>query len=224
MILQSLFIKNFCSTFELINKRSLNMNINTKPQTRNEKDILKSSNAINKLMLLPSESQKGLQKKADENHQLHLICESQNVILSNYSDSYSEKLKIEQKIAEVDKEIQKFDTLLADANYILLNTLKKEPQKESEVGDFLKIILEKIKNLIMSICKESLNDKSISVSLMSVIEIEQQIQKIIENLISNGMYPETQSELYKRTSEIDAHNEVLLSFLSGFVNEAKRSQ
>ena len=180
MILQSLFIKNFCSTFELINKRSLNMNINTKPQTRNEKDILKSSNAINKLMLLPSESQKGLQKKADENHQLHLICESQNVILSNYSDSYSEKLKIEQKIAEVDKEIQKFDTLLADANYILLNTLKKEPQKESEVGDFLKIILEKIKNLIMSICKESLNDKSISVSLMSVIEIEQQIQKIIE--------------------------------------------
>lgn len=184
----------------------------------------RSLNLMEKLMLLPSESQKKLQEEAEKNHQLHLICEAQNSILSQYSDSYSENLKAESKIIEIDEKIKKVDILLENANYILLKKLKTESNKGNEVGDFLKAILERIKSLIITICNDSLKKNSESVSIMTVIDIEQQIKKIIDNLVSNGMYFETESEMNKRAAEDDAHNETLLTFLKGFADEANRSQ
>lgn len=187
-------------------------------------DELKSLNSMNKLILLPSESQKKLNEIADKNHQLHLICESQNVLLSQFSDTYTENLKAEKKITEIDEKIKDVDTLLANANYILSRTLTKESKEENEVGDLLKTILEKIKFMIISICNNSLKDGLESVSIMTVIDIEQQVKKIIDDLISNGMYLESESEKDKRTAFTDAHNQILLTFLTGFVNEAKRNQ
>ncbi|OHT12311.1 hypothetical protein TRFO_17891 [Tritrichomonas foetus] len=176
-----------------------------------------------RVMTLPNEAQKNLERLAEKNQSLHNVLNSQDLIITDISETIPNVMNIEEKLANTDAELEKVNHQINNAHFVLYETLTKREKNGHFVGDFLKNILSKLQTLMVETCNDALSKGLTDVSIMSVIDIEQQVLKIIEDMHNGGMYPETDEEAGSRATIIEMHTKKILNFLKGFVGEADRT-
>ncbi|OHS96627.1 hypothetical protein TRFO_37176 [Tritrichomonas foetus] len=170
----------------------------------------------NPQLILPIEAQNKFEKVADENHQLHLLLDSQNIILDELqNDPNFDEDKILDSINSVNKEIEETDLLLQKAQFalndILLNRQQND-QKESP-SEILKIILPRFQSLIFEICKNVVDNGQTNASLLMIYELEQKVIKIIDSLRQKGVYPESEADFRKYFEDMQNHHARIHAFI-----------
>lgn len=172
-------------------------------------------------MLLPQEAQVRLEKVAAQNQNLSATCEAQAVILSEIAESLPDPEELAKKIQEADEEIKVTEEALANAQTALLNLLTKkedEPQ-QAPAGDVLRVVIKHTMESLQKACMTSAKQGSPSVSLISLIDVESQIQKIIDDLSGRGMFPESDEAAEQRVMATQLHTLKIIEFLKALRGE-----
>jgi hypothetical protein len=175
--------------------------------------------AAKRLMVLPVEAQKRFERVADENRLLKLQLDSQKVIISDLSNSLGDNDEIEKALQATNEHLAEVDGQLADASAMLLEQLSEsgnQPAPEA-AGELIKLLVTKVQGCVSDLAVNGVSQGSMSVSVLGLVELEEQIRKIIEDLHDKGMYPETDEEAEARMAGTHAHTAAVLKFLQGFV-------
>ncbi|KAH0787625.1 hypothetical protein GPJ56_008420 [Histomonas meleagridis] len=174
-----------------------------------------------KLMLLPRAARDQYQSAAEENKRLDQIVQAQNVIIDDLSISVSDFDETQKSISQLDNEISDINKKLQFNQEILLELLSNEkPQTKDLPEKILKSVLLNVIKTFSSISKDAVDNDEISVSLLTLMEVEEQISKIIDNLSQRGLYPETNETNEKRMKE--SHDHIIK--LTQFLQELKDTQ
>lgn len=174
-----------------------------------------AQNAIQGLMLLPTEAKNRFQKAADINQQLELVSKAQNIIIDDLSVSIPDLDNIQKNLNEADEELKEVDDQLKQTQDILLELLSTNNNSSSKkgAGDILKTILSNLQKTLTVICSQAASKGQIDVSLFGLMDLEDQVGKIIEDMSSRGLYPETENAAVERVQRMQAHNLKVVQFL-----------
>lgn len=171
------------------------------------------------VMIIPSEAQARFEKAANLNSQLKNAIEAQNVLLAEIDESVP--VALQEKMNEVDKELASVTRKLEEAQAVLLANLTKhaepEPNINAKAGALLKFLLQKMQDTLNQISMKAVRAGSASIPIMALIDLEDQISKIIEDLHAKGMYPESEEESAARMSIVEEHTAKVLQFLKDFL-------
>jgi hypothetical protein len=175
--------------------------------------------AESRLMLLPVQAQKRFEKVAEENRRLTYQNDAQKVIIGELARSLPKGEELEKAIEETSQQLEAVDQHLSDATAVLLNTLQSAAPKltAGNPSPLLKFVLDTVAKVLVDISAKALEEGSPSVPITSLLELEEQIRKIIEDLHDRGMYPETDDEADQRMQEIHAHTARAIDFLSSIM-------
>jgi hypothetical protein len=169
-------------------------------------------------LLLPVEAQKRFERVADENRLLKQQLDSQKAVISDVSGSIADTEAIEKDLQSVTDQLAAVDQRLAGASAILLEHLSTSANAPpaGRAGELLKQLLSKIQLCISDLAIHGVGQGSMSVSVISLIELGEQIRKIIEDLHEKGLYPETPEAAEERLASTHQHTASVLKFLQDF--------
>ena len=149
------------------------------------------------------------------NANLKQTLEAQKVLINDYAESMPDIDETEKQEKELNEELEKIDEQLSQSQLILTELLQSKPQaSNSEQAEaIMKAILTTFQQKITELAKVGLSQNSASVSIFQMIDLEEEISKLIENLNAKQMYPETEEDNQKRVAKNKAHNAKLSQFL-----------
>lgn len=179
---------------------------------------------VQKLMLLPTEAQRRYQEVTEETRKYENLFDAQKIIIDDLAVSLPNFEETEKKIEETEEQIAMVNEQLGHAQSILLNEMLVENNQnnnDSDPGELLKVILSKFQQILTQICASSIKDKQIGVSIMTIIDLENQINTIVDDLAQKGMYPETEEEAQARIENVEKHGRKILDFLNAFLAASK---
>jgi hypothetical protein len=170
-------------------------------------------------MLLPLEAHKRFERVTDENHLLKQQIDSQKAVISDVSGSLAETEAIEKDLQAVAEQLATVDRRRAEASAILLEQLSSSanPPPSTRAGELLKALLSRIQLCLSDLSLHGIKQGSMSISVIALIELGEQIRKIIEDLQEKGLYPETPEEAEERLAKTHEHTASVLKFMQGFV-------
>ena len=162
----------------------------------------------------------------EQNHTIKQMIYSQKVLIDDYAESMPDIDQIEKDGQELDLELQKIDEQLLQSQEILLQLLQTKPAAEhAEQGEIiLKSILKTFEQRVIDLIKEAVSRGFASVDIFKMIELEGEIRKLIENLESKDMYPETEDQHQKREDKSKIHTAKLAELLTFLKKIAQESQ
>jgi ABC-type transporter Mla subunit MlaD len=172
--------------------------------------------AASRMMLLPVQSQKRFEKAAEENRQLTYQIDAQKTVIAALAESLPKVEELEQSIQEKGEQIAAINRQLSDATAVLLNILQATAAGKPAVANasqLLKFLLDTVGKILVEISGSAIREDSTWVPITSLLEIEDQVRKIIEDLHERGMYPETDEEADQRLQETQAHTVRVMDFL-----------
>jgi hypothetical protein len=171
------------------------------------------------LLLLPVEAQKRYERVADENRLLKQQLDSQKVVISDVSRSLSDIDAVEKDLQAVAEQLALADRRRADASALLLEQLSSSATEDApgRPGELLKQLLSKIQLCISDLAIHGVGQGSMSISVLGLIELGEQVRKIIEELHEKGLYPETPEEEDERLARTHEHTASVLKFMQDFV-------
>ena len=170
------------------------------------------------LLILPIEAQSRFERAAEENQRLSNVLAASNVIFGELDKTFlgeegAKQLKaVEEEIALVDKQ-------LSSAQAVLMNSLSQSNSQvdASETGAILKLILSKLQRTLDTLVISSATQGSLSVPFMTMVDIEDQISKIIEDLHDRGLFPERPEQSEKRMKDTEEHMSRVLVFVKALL-------
>lgn len=172
------------------------------------------NDALQSLMLLPSQAKNRFQKAADENQQLEQISKAQNVIIDDLSYSIPELDNIQKNLNSTDEDLKDVEQQLKETQEMLLELLTTNNNSpKQDAGVILKAVLSNLQRTLTSICSQSASKGQIEVSLIGLIDLEDQIGKIIEDMSTRGIYPEDEKSTEERVQRMQLHNIKVVKFL-----------
>ena len=125
--------------------------------------------------------------------------------------------ELAKKLEEIEAEIKVTDETLANSQTALLNLLTKDDDEQAQqgapAGDILRVVVKHTMEAIQATCLAAAKQGNPSVSLISMIDIESQIQKIVEDLGKRGMFPESDEVTEERVLATQAHTLKVIKFL-----------
>ena len=149
------------------------------------------------------------------NANIKQLIEGQNVLINDYAESMPDIDQTEKAAADLDTELQQVEEQLSQSQDLLLQLLQSKPQEENskQADNLLKAILTNFTAKFTELTKSAVSKGQASVTVFQLIEIEEEITKLIENLEKNGMYPESPEENEKRSKKAEEHTVKLAEFL-----------
>ena len=173
-----------------------------------------SRNALQRLMLLPTLAKERFQKNTQVNQSLSNVAEGQNVIIEDLTSSIPDLDETMKKIKEVDDQIKEADQMLTTSNEALLELISNNSKaKPSTPGPMLSSVLNNVQNALFEIALEAAGNGKTSVNLLYLIDVEDQVSKLIEDMTNKGMYPEAPETMKQRIDYISQHNRKIVQFL-----------
>lgn len=179
-----------------------------------------------RILLVPIEAQNRFERAADVNQRLTSTIEAEKVVFEELAEQVllvtedgSKRLKeLEDQIAAVDKQI-------ANSQAVLLSNLSQNTSQASseETGAIMKLIITKVQKTLDTLAIASAKQGSLSVPFMTVVDIEDQLSKIIEDLHDRGLYPEQPSESDARMKATEEHMSKVLAFVKAFLAAHKQA-
>lgn len=154
-----------------------------------------------------------------KNQRLSSIAECQNDFLEEITFSMPEIDSLIKKIDEVDQDLENANLMLIKSQNALHELLLTKPQSsQADPGAILSSILSSIENTILSISLEAVSNEQTDTSLLNIVDLENQVSKMIEQLVEREMFPETEQELHNRITSVSQHNKRLVVFLQEIQN------
>ena len=89
----------------------------------------------------------------------------------------------------------------------------EEEPKGAPAGDVLRVVVKHTMEALQNACLASAKQGNPNVSLISLIDIEAQIQKIIDDLGQRRMFPESDEDAEKRVMATQMHTLKIIEFL-----------
>jgi hypothetical protein len=177
--------------------------------------------ALKKLILLPKAAESRFRRAADTKVRLVQAGRSQKDVIDDLSLSLPDTKDIQSEIAAIDEKIAGVNAQLQQAQDALLNTLAANEQSDSVGGDIIKTLLSNCELALLSIAKAAADKGQIAVSLLPLIELEDDLAKTIEKLNEKGDYPESQEEARERMAAQHAHAGKVIQFLTALKNRTE---
>ena len=173
------------------------------------------SDAIARLMLLPTEAKNRFQKVADLNHQLDQVAKAQNTIIEDLSLSIPELDDIQKNLNAADEDLKELNEQLTQTQGLLLELLSSSSSSTSKKGpgDILKVLLSNFQATLSTICTQHVEKGQTEVSLLGLMDLEDQIVKIIDDMSNRGLYPESETEAQQRVQKTQQHTLKVIQFL-----------
>lgn len=179
----------------------------------------------NNQFILPIEAQNRFAKAAEENQKLHLLDESQNIIINEIQASTfgKEEEQLIESIKKIDEDIKNTDLNIQSAQNSLSDVLALQQQNNNKgnASEILKIILPSFQNLILELCEDAAKKGETDVAITTVFELEQKIIKIVDSLRQRGVYPETEEETLRSLEKIQAHQQKIHEFIKELLGSTK---
>jgi hypothetical protein len=175
-----------------------------------------------RIMLLPIEAQKRFERVAEENGQLKSQIEAQKIIISDLSQSLDATEESEKLLQVLDEQLSAVTQGIANSSALLLEQLSESANQGSRpsAGELLKVLVGKIQAGISDLAVKGVAEGSMSVSIIKLIELEEQIRKIIDDLQERGMYPESEQDSQARLARTQKHTAAILKFMQDVLQEA----
>ena len=183
------------------------------------------SDAIARLMLLPTEAKNRFQKVADLNHQLDQVAKAQNTIIEDLSLSIPELDDIQKNLNAADEDLKELNEQLTQTQGLLLELLSSSSSSTSKKGpgDILKVLLSNFQATLSTICTQHVEKGQTEVSLLGLMDLEDQIVKIIDDMSNRGLYPESETEAQQRVQKTQQHTLKVIQFLKDLKSQRESS-
>lgn len=167
------------------------------------------------ILALGLEAEKKFRQAASTNEDLAAICQAQGVIIEEIANSLPDATQIAERMNEMNKEMELIDSQIRNGQAFLLELLTSPENKTDNVkpGNVLKSVIENTIDLIFEYCHMSAKNGEMSVSLLQILDIEDQITKLIHEMEERNMYPETEAQIQMRNNRTKSHNEKIVGFL-----------
>lgn len=150
-----------------------------------------------------------------QNANLKQMLDSQKVLINDFAVSMPDIDETEKKAAELDEELSQVEEQLVQSQSILTELLQtKQPKQSSQQAEtILKAVMKTFQGRVMDLTKEAVEKGQASATVFQLIDLEEEISKLIENFESKDMYPETKEENDARTQQGKEHTAKLAQYL-----------
>jgi hypothetical protein len=146
--------------------------------------------------------------------QLAQADQSQKIVITELAGSTPDLDEIQKKLAAADAELASLDEQLAQTQDGLLEALTAErPLDAQSAVDLLKTLLPNYQAALFTFAKGSAGHGQSTVSVLQLIELEDQIAKAIDGLSERGMFPEDDAATHARVQIREAHTRKVIEFL-----------
>jgi hypothetical protein len=179
--------------------------------------------AAKRLLLLPLEAQKRFDRLANEQRLMKLEIDAQKLVITDLTRSLGDVEEIEKAIQETNGQLTAVDERLAQTSALLLEQLTESTNQSGDntAKEFLKLVISKVQSSVNGLALEGVSQGTIAVSVLSVVALEDQIRKIIEDLQQKDMYPESAEDAEARVTETHQHMTAVMQFLQQFLREQR---
>lgn len=163
---------------------------------------------------LALEAQTRFEEAAIANKQLLMVSEAQEQVMGELLQSMPSAEETAKEIAAVEAACEKLDQQIKNGSQILLESLStpKVP-KNVNPGGVIKTILDMTLKVLYENIATALENGQTSVLLLHILDIEDQLSKLIQDMESRDMFPETEQQRQQRMDKSQAHNEKAVQFL-----------
>ena len=168
------------------------------------------------MILLPKEAQSRLEVDAIENHRLSLNIEAQAAIMNDLLVSIPDPEEAKGKLANIESELSLLTESLSSSQAILRDILfmdREHHVKTAPAPLVLKIIIDRLIKALHAHALHAVKAGEMNVTMTSVLDIEDQIQRRIDDLCERGMFPESDSDCSARIAFIENHTKKIVEFL-----------
>ena len=161
-------------------------------------------------MMLAVEAKKRIDMAKAENQALSETCKAQNVVIEDLMVSIPDADDLRKDIASALAELQELSLQVEAYQQQLISVMQSSvPKQPAPPGEFLKNILTHYQESLSEMAKSSRN----SVSVLEMVQLEDQISDVIDNIYSKSATTATsagQQECLKRRQD---HNVKILELL-----------
>jgi hypothetical protein len=169
---------------------------------------------LQRLMLFAQTSRENFQTAADVGRQLTHVDKSQKLIIEELATSIPSPEDIGTKLRAADEEIASLDSQLSQVQAELIARLSSKSSSKKGPEDILRALLTTFQSVLFALSKESAEKGQTIVSLLSIIQLEDQISSTIDDLTDRGLYLEESSETQTRVDRRESHARKLVDFLT----------
>jgi hypothetical protein len=177
---------------------------------------------INRIVNLATTSRERLQLAAELQTQLSQQLSAQKIILDDLSESLPNIQNLTTSIAATDQILAPLNRMLDQSTSFLVNALAPSANSNtsSEAEVTIKFLLTMLQTTLSDICLAVLGNGETQVSVLQLIDLEEEIRKIVEDLRHKNMFPEAADESQARMAEMQAHMDRVLAFLEEISGES----
>lgn len=163
------------------------------------------------VMGLVLEAQEKFQKAVTSNEDIVLITGAQGDVLADLLESLADPEKIHAEMSDLEERCAKVDKQILNAQELLLEMMT-EPERtasDGRVGGLLKTVIDTTLKVLFGHVETAVTEGQTHVSLLHILDVEDQLAKLIADMERRNMYPETD----KQREERMLHNQRVVQFL-----------
>ena len=169
---------------------------------------------------LLNNSSRNYENLVEERNYLENIYHEQDILITDYS--YSHFLRFDEKekmqlLKAKDEEIEKTQSLIYKSQKylhdLISNKYDSENEENNECGLILSTTIKQIQNQILKIIKKNMQLGKKEIDIKDMLLLINEINKMIEVLISTGKIIESEQEQAERSKKLDDLGLKSLSFL-----------
>jgi hypothetical protein len=177
--------------------------------------------ALKGLILLSKASIERLQRASDTKTILANAAQAQQAVLFELDSSLGGDKDLTKELDELDAEIGAVDQQLAQVQEALLNVLTVEPPPAQDPGHVLKSILSTALDGLLTFSKIALKESKIDVAIFGPWNLERGLNRAIQKLQAEGLFPESDEEKQARVAERDRHVAGVQQFLGPLMRSSE---
>jgi predicted nucleic acid-binding Zn-ribbon protein len=170
--------------------------------------------SLAQLVTLATQARDNHAKAHTAAEQLALADHFQKVVITELAASTPELEDIQKKIAAADAELAELDEQHAQTQDGLMEILTAErPLDVQSAVDSLKPLLSNYQTALFAFSKGSAEQGQSTISVLQLIELEDQIAKAIDGLAERGIFPEDDAATHARVQTRENHTRKVIDFL-----------
>jgi hypothetical protein len=169
---------------------------------------------LQRLMALAAASRESFQAASDVGRQMRHVDNAQKLIIDEIASSIPDFEDIRKKLSAADEEIASLGSQLSQVQTALIAQLNSSSSGQKGPEDILRALLTTFQSLLLSLSKESAQKGLTTVSILSIIQLEDQINSTIDDLTERGLYFEADSETQARLDRREEHARQMVAFLT----------
>ena len=170
---------------------------------------------MEKIQLLIKTCHQKHEDVTNKNVQLRQLLEAQQEIIRDFANSVDYKKLEEQK--EINEQMEEnLDNSIGSSSAYLHSLIESppKPSKTNQASEILKDIIIDIQGQLLGICKQCIDQNSLSVPITAVLDVEQQMNMFEDKLCESRKFPESRDRKMQRLKIRNDHYDRVMKFLN----------